>query len=63
MVVETHEPNIITLFGSVTLLCGTDIILQNTFYIQIQCGDCSTEYCRSLMDLNNVMKVLSNGIK
>jgi hypothetical protein len=36
----------ITLFKSITMLCGTDNILQNIYHIQSECGEYSIEYCQ-----------------
>ena len=37
----------ITLFRSITMLCGTDNILWNILHIQTECGESSAKYCQS----------------
>jgi hypothetical protein len=53
----------ITLFKSITMLCGNDIIIQNILHIQTECGEYSTKECQShiniVMELNNVMSWIS----
>ena len=41
----------ITLFRSITMLCGTNNILQNIPHIQIEYGEYFVEYCQSHITL------------
>ena len=55
-----HNHTCITLFKSITMLCGIDNILWNILHIQIECGKYFAEYCQShrrllCIDLYNVM--------
>jgi hypothetical protein len=50
---------VITLFGSITMLCGIDNIPQNIPHTRSKCGKYYVEYRRvphnKVMDMNNVM--------
>ena len=39
--------HIITLFISITMLCGSDNFSKNILHIHIECGENSMEYCQS----------------
>ena len=41
----------ITLFRSITMLCGTDNIIWNILHIQFECGEFSIEYFQSCKTL------------
>ena len=42
---------LITIFRSITLLCGTNSNPRNSFHIQIECEEYSIEYCQSHITL------------
>ena len=44
-------PNAITLFRFITMVCGTDNILQNILHIQFECGEYFAKYCQSHITL------------
>ena len=45
--IDNHVDKCITLFISKTMLCWTDIIIQNILHTQAVCEEYSTKYCQS----------------
>ena len=48
---KTFQSSHITLFRSITMLHGTDNIMQNIPHIHSECGEYYVDYCQSLVEI------------
>ena len=59
---EKDALRFITLFKSITMLCGTDHVLQNVPHIQTEYGEYNSVPRNNVMDLNNVMLIVHDSL-